>query len=155
MRPPRIVGRSGLSRGTMNGTDKANSNDLSGGLKKRNQNMRIVVLLVLISVIGCNIHEQKIEVQEVKKAEKFTVICERTNMGGGFNLVVAGSGWIDGEAELTLLDNDGVTFRSRHMTGEVNFNWSQHWTAGSAHMVYEPIDVSGGSLSLVCEFKEK
>jgi len=113
--------------------------------------MKKLILLVGIVVIGCNMHQKTIEINDVQKSELIGVTNERFSFELGYQFTVTVTGWIEGEASLTLL-KQGDAFRTKNLLGDVNFTWKENWTNGTAHLQYDPIDVESGSLTLVCEF---
>lgn len=116
--------------------------------------MKWLMAVGALMILGCNLHQNRFEINDVTEPERISVTNEHPIMGQGFRFTAEVTGWIDGEAELVLLDTDEAPMRSKNLSGEVHFSWNEGWTARTAHLEYHPTDVKSGSLTIVCEFKE-
>jgi hypothetical protein len=79
------------------------------------------------------------------------VIGRATGSPYTHGITIRGSGYIDGEATISLLLH-GQPYQSAKLSGNVDFRWGGEWYSETAEIRYEPVNVRSGKVVLHYRF---
>jgi len=91
-------------------------------------------------------------VADVTKQETMRIAKGQTQ-GDIYHLAIDVSGEVKGEAEISLMYEDGKPYRTEKLSGPVSFQWQNDWYTDNAEIQYTPSSVTGGTLRLTYTFK--
>lgn len=121
-------------------------------MKKR---VVIVILLLAFGAIAVwelsGLSAPSERVHDVCQAETL-VLGQETGDLHTYGISIHGSGYIDGDATISLLLN-GQPYKVEKLSGRFNFEWRAEWYAETASVRYEPAGVRSGKVVLYYEFQ--
>jgi hypothetical protein len=93
-----------------------------------------------------------VTVQDVRKAETL-VLGQETGEHHTSGIWVHGSGYIDGEATISL-QLGGTPYKVAKLAGKVDFTWGGDWYSETAEVRYEPAPARSGHVVLRYRFSQ-
>ncbi len=108
------------------------------------------LFIVCLLLSSCDRYDQKVSIFDVTKTE--VLILKSDKKGKVISLKVLGDGVLRGKAHLSLMLN-GKPYKTEMLTGNIKFEWGGDWYADSATIIYSPVNVNAGNLSLRYRFK--
>lgn len=115
---------------------------------------QVFALLALICIAGCGMIGQTYRFKDVTKGSTVT-LHKQAGQGGVVGMTVTGKGHIDGDAEIVILylGKPNGTYKTQHLSGDVNFKWEGDWYSDTMEIQYKPSKVRGGNLRLQYDFQ--
>ena len=121
------------------------------------KNIKILLIVALLPILTVSCGQpphQQIEIKNITNTETL-ILKKLSNQSNIHSLKIKGSGNIDGEAKISLILN-GKEYKTANLSGMVNFDWGGDWYSDSAEIIYHPINVKGGKISInYCFFNLK
>lgn len=117
-----------------------------------NKKMKILFtcLIVLAISTGCGTRTHR--VADITKDDTI-VLTKKTSQGPIQSFSIAGSGKINGQAEITLILN-GKPYKTETLSGPIKFRWGGDWYSDNAEIRYTPVSVTEGNLKLKYGFND-
>lgn len=113
--------------------------------------LTLLALIVALPLSGCAAPQVR-NIADARTAE--TLLFDKApGQGGVHALTIAGSGAIQGDAEIALRLN-GTVHRTERLSGAIDFRWEGDWYADRAELRYTPGKVAGGALRLEARFHD-
>ena len=78
-------------------------------------------------------------------------LTKKDNQENIYAWTLKGSGEIEGEAEISVI-LDKEPYLTEELSGIIDFEWQGDWYSDDATIVYEPISVTSGEISLDYRF---
>ncbi len=116
------------------------------------QNLIFFVMIPLV-VFGCSkSYNQRTEVRNIGIKE--TIILSKIPSKGNIHgIKIKISGKIKGESQVSLILNN-EEYKTNKLEGNFSFSWGGDWYADTAKIIYEPVNVKNGNVSIEYEFKD-
>lgn len=111
---------------------------------------KIIPLLLLFSLSSCTTETQLYQLSDPTETQQL-LLRKRFVSKPNYGLLIMGKGYIRGEARITLLSDDQV-YKTRIVSGNVQFQWREHWRDYRAILRYQPSDVTEGNLRFSVTF---
>jgi hypothetical protein len=114
--------------------------------------LRIIffIIALVFTFASCSEYDQKIEIKDLNKQQIITLNKE-SNQSNIHSIRIRGIGKIDGKANIFLLLNQ-KPYKAEELTDKVKFSWGGDWYSNSAELMYVPISVKSGTLSIEYKF---
>ncbi len=104
-------------------------------------------------MLSCStIHNQQVGIKNVKNGE--TIILRKlTSQGNAYGIKIKIFGYINEEAKISLILNQ-EEYKTEILKGNFTFEWGGDWYADTAEVIYKPINVQSGKVTLKYRFLE-
>ena len=111
----------------------------------------IRTLLFLLLILSCSKYDRRIIVPVFSKSQKIVLKSDNKENITSINIHI--SGHLDGEAKLVLMLNK-KPYKTKIISGNIDFIWDGDWYSNSASIIYKPIDTAKGEIEITYEFNE-
>ena len=114
--------------------------------------MKRLITVIALAVLASGCGTKTRTISDVSKSE--TVLLDKqAGQGPIHSITVIGSGRLNGEAEISLILNDGP-YKTARLSGAVDFRWGGDWYSDQAEIRYTPISATYGKLKLKYRFND-
>ena len=102
-------------------------------------------------MVACGtIHNQQAEIKNIKNKE--TIILKKLpSQGNVHGIKIKISGYINEEAKISLILNQ-EEYKTEILKGNFTFDWIGDWYADTAEVIYKPLNVQSGKVTLKYRF---
>ena len=110
----------------------------------------VVAIATLLS--GCGQTYRTYTINDPTQDEIIT-LTKMPEQDGIYSWTVKGTGEIEGEATISVMLNE-EPYLTEELSGKVDFQWNGDWYGDEAEIVYSPISVMSGNLTLKYRFHD-
>ena len=122
------------------------------GVGSANMLKLLVGVLVIVLFPGCDSGVRTYDISDITKSETITLV-KNQGQGAIYSLSIKGEGRIQGNAEIILILN-GAPYKTKRLSGPVDFQWEGDWYSDQAEIRYIPISPINGSLRIKYKFND-
>ena len=114
------------------------------------KNSILFTILPFLMVACGTIHNQQAEIKNIKNKE--TIILKKLpSQGNVHGIKIKISGYINEEAKISLILNQ-EEYKTEILKGNFTFDWIGDWYADTAEVIYKPLNVQSGKVTLKYRF---
>lgn len=104
---------------------------------------RTFTTFILAVLASCSAYDQNVSIVNIDKPQE--IILKNNNNKNTYALNIKVTGYIDGNAVMYLVLHD-KPYKTKPLSGSVDFTWGGDWYSNDAVIVYTPTNVTKGRL---------
>ena len=111
---------------------------------------KLIYIFLFLIITSCTQYDAEVNITDVTKPQ--TIILKNNKKGNVYAFEVHVSGFIQGDAEITLMLNK-KPYKTKKISNEVSFKFSGDWYTNETTIIYKSSNVSGGNLQIEYYFE--